>query len=409
MKIELLINDSADTRARYLGWAPSPCKVRLVNSPASKGPVDIVVASRTRAGGGQLVLFAAKTASPAKALNLSLPANGDPVTFFAAGEFGHPSAADHDVTLVITRHGSVLATMPVMVRIRKDATKLTAGERNRFIAALAKLNDKGHGLFKDFRDMHTQVSSPQAHGAPGFLPWHRAYLLDLERQLQLIDASVALPYWRFDQPAAALFTKDFLGESDTLGTVRFSASNPLQFWVTDGVPGIKRRPLFNVANQAANVQNDENATLAFGSAFAAFRELEGDPHGSAHVSFGGSISSIPTAAKDPLFFLLHANVDRLWAKWQKVNGRFDPAQADAFDSQLPAGNPVGHNLEDTMWPWNGVTGSPRPPTAPGGPMAASVCAAAPGPAPRVRDCLDYLGRVRAEARLGFGYDDVPYA
>ena len=57
--------------------------------------------------------------------------------------------------------------------------------------------------------MHTNVSSPQAHGAPGFLPWHRAYILDLERELQAIDPSVALPYWRFDRPAPNLFTLDF--------------------------------------------------------------------------------------------------------------------------------------------------------------------------------------------------------
>jgi len=42
--------------------------------------------------------------------------------------------------------------------------------------------------------------------------------------------------------------------------------------------------------------------------------IEIDPHGYAHTSFGGWISSVPTAAKDPLFFMLHANVDRLWAK-----------------------------------------------------------------------------------------------
>jgi hypothetical protein len=69
--------------------------------------------------------------------------------------------------------------------------------------------------------MHTQVSSPEAHGAPGFLPWHRAYLLDLERELQNIDPSVALPYWRFDQAAPNLFVKEFIGTSDPNGTVLF--------------------------------------------------------------------------------------------------------------------------------------------------------------------------------------------
>src|SRR5262249_51647375 len=217
-------------------------------------------------------------------------------------------------------------------RIRKNANTLTTGERDRFVSAFAQLNSQGLGRFADFRNMHTNVSSPQAHGAPGFLPWHRAYLLDLERELQAIDPSVALPYWRFDQPAPNLFNPNFIGVSDSNGTVSFAATNPLQFWVTDGIPGIARRPKFDTGSERANdglgnAVLSERQTLALGRQYAVFREMEADPHGSAHTSFGGFISSIPTAAKDPLFFLLHANVDRLWAKWQRRFGRFDPAVA----------------------------------------------------------------------------------
>jgi tyrosinase len=135
--------------------------------------------------------------------------------------------------------------------------------------------------------------------------------------------------------------------------------------------------------------------------------MEGNPHGVAHGNFGGSISSIPTAARDPLFFLLHCNVDRLWAKWQRLNGRFDPAQAASYDSA--AANRIGHHLPDTMWPWNGVTTPPRPSTAPGGTMAPSPIAGAPGLQPRVRDMLDFQGRVSSVSREGFDYDDVPFS
>ena len=215
------------------------------------------------------------------------------------------------------RNGTTLVgSVAVMVRIRKNANALTPGERDRFVAAFAQLNNQGAGRFTDFRDMHTNVSSPQAHGAPGFLAWHRAYLLDLERELQTIDPSVSLPYWRFDQAAPNIFSLEFLGVSDALGTVGFSATNPLQFWVTDGVPGINRRPFF-ATNTAPPGLRTEAQTLALGTQYPGFRTMEGNPHGSAHTSFGGSISSIGTAAKDPLFFLLHCNVDRLWAKWQK--------------------------------------------------------------------------------------------
>jgi tyrosinase len=254
--------------------------------------------------------------------------------------------------------------------------------------------------------MHVAVSLSQAHGAPAFLPWHRAYLLDLERELQVIDPSVALPYWRFDRPAPNIFTLDFFGVSDAIGTVRFSAANPLQFWKTDGVPGINRRPFFSTATAPPGLFT-EVQTLAIGNQYRDFRMMEGNPHGSAHVSFGGSISSPATAPKDPLFFLLHCNVDRLWAKWQQQFNRFNPAVTASFDSN--PSNPVGHNLTDTMWPWNGVTGAPRPPTAPGGTLATSPCVSAPGLQPRVQDALDFQGTIDAISRMGFDYDDVPFA
>ncbi len=241
--------------------------------------------------------------------------------------------------------------------------------------------------------MHTAASSPQAHGAQGFLPWHRAYLLDLERELQDIDPSVSLPYWRFDQAAPNLFTLDFLRRVGSPRHRQFSATNPLQFWMTDGVQGINRRPLFNTASAPGGLRT-EAQTLALGTAYPAFRTMEGNPHGSAHASFGGSISSVPTAAKDPLFFLLHCNVDRLWAKWQRQNSRFNPAVAAPTTATA---KPVGHNLNDTMWPWNGITGGTRPPTAPGGAMAASPCVSAPGPQPHVRQASTIRARSRRVA------------
>jgi len=212
-----------------------------------------------------------------------------------AGRFGRASVNNTDVKIEARNGTTVVGAVKIMVRIRKNANTLTAGERDRFVAAFAQLNNQGAGRFTDFRDMHTAVSSPQAHGAPGFLPWHRAYLLDLERELQAIDPSVSLPYWRFDQPAPNLFTREFFGVSDPLGTVQFSGSNPLRFWVTDGVPGINRRPFFNTTTSQPGVRT-EAQTLALGNTYPAFRTMEGNPHGSAHVSFGGSISSIPTAA-----------------------------------------------------------------------------------------------------------------
>jgi len=417
MKVELQINNSVATEARFVSWAPSPCRIRVTNPAGTILPtISVRITGVSVAGGGAVVFRSGTTGAFSNTLSLAVPRNGTSVPFFVAGRFGQPSVNNGDVRIEaraalipLVRPTTLVGSVQVMVRVRKNANTLTPGERDRFVSAFAQLNNQGAGRFADFRDMHTNVSSPQAHGAAGFLPWHRAYLLDLERELQAIDPSVALPYWRFDQPAPNIFTLDYLGVSNALGTVQFSATNPLQFWFTDGVQGINRRPFFSTAVAPPGLRT-EAQTLALGGAnnlYASFRTLEGNPHGSAHTSFGGSISSIGTAAKDPLFFLLHSNVDRLWAKWQRQNGRFDAALAASYDSN-PA-NPIGHNLVDTMWPWNGITGPPRPPTAPGGAMASSPCVSAPGAQPRVRSSLDYQGSVSALGREGFDYDDVQFA
>ena len=111
---------------------------------------------------------------------------------------------------------------------------------------------------------------------------------------------------------------------------------------------------------------------------------------------------IDTAAKDPLFFMLHANVDYLWAKWQWLNRRFDTAELATYPFLGSAGDPgltrVGHNLRDTMWPWNQETNSPRPPTAPGGDFPPSPTENAPGLVPTVGDMIDYQGTIDLGSR-----------
>jgi tyrosinase len=409
VQIELLINNSLDAAARYVSWALSPCKIRLSDPTGATAAVSVMVLKKPSSSGGSIVFYGTPDASSTASLQLVLPLDGTSVGFFLTGEFGKASTEDGDVAIQVLSGPNVIAEVPLMVRVRKDAKALTPGERDRFVSAMARLNNQGTGRFSDFRNMHTNLSSPQAHGAPGFLPWHRAYLLDLERALQALDPSVALPYWRFDQPAPTIFTTDFLGVSDPTGRVQFSSNNPLQFWKTDGVPGITRQPLFDTAAAGAVGVLSEAQTIGLGKDFTAFETMEDNPHGAAHVSFDGLISTIPTAARDPLFFLLHANVDRLWAKWQKRFGRFDVTVPAAFDSNLDnGGNPLGHNLNDTMWPWNGDTNPPRPPTAPGGFMAVSACVSAPGQSPEVQDCFDYQGIVGPNARMGFDYDDVQF-
>lgn len=409
MTVDLAL-PGADALGRvFLTWAPVAAEARLVD-PAGASAVKVTL--RSVGAGGQVRFATTRTHMGAPTLSLTLPTSGAPVRFFVAGAFGRPSGELGDALIEARGTGSagVLGSKPVTVRIRKDAQTLTAGERDRFLAALGTLNGGGSGRFRDFREMHVFRAVSEAHGNVGFLPWHRAYLLDLERELQAIDPTVTLPYWRFDRPAPKVFTRRFMGVPNSAGVLQFTAGHPFESWRTDNRPGIERTPGF-AANTAPHGLRTEVETIALGggspnATYARFLELESDPHGSAHMSFRlGFINDIGTAARDPLFFMLHANVDRLWAKWQWVHRRTDPVQARAFAQAVP--NRVGHRLADTMWPWNDVRTAPRPSAAPGGTLARSTATAAPGDKPTVRSMIDLQG-VGGGASLGFAYDDVPF-
>jgi tyrosinase len=435
MRIEISISNADAAGRNYLTWAPVRATLQLFDAPPNGGaPITVTVRNQDPQAGGQLEFAAFRGDPRTGILDLKLPTDSSPVEFIVAGVRGRPSLADGDAVLSVSRSGATqpLGTKRVMVRIRKNANTLTPAERDRFTTALAKLNDQGAGLFRNFREMHQeQIALDQAHGAPGFLSWHRAYLLDLERELQKIDPSVTLPYWRFDESAPNVFSRNFMGESGAAGNLIFSPTNLLRLWRTDGGPGISRRPQFDALTEPARNPVgpilDQAQTLALGGLNAVFDtgpnfagdprrggfdEMEGNPHGSAHVSFLGWIRSPATAPRDPLFFLLHCNVDRLWAVWQWLNDRFDGTQSNTYFHRGTATSPgaalIGHNLRDTMWPWNNQRGGLRPLNAPRTPFPVVPTAPWPGPAPMVGDMIDYHGLRNAGSAMNFAYDDVPY-
>ena len=62
-------------------------------------------------------------------------------------------------------------------------------------------------------------------------------------------------------------------------------------------------------------------------------------------ALAGGTMNYHTSPNDPVFFLHHANVDRIWAAWEQDH----PDSAE----YLPQGEGAdGWNGEDTMWPWH---------------------------------------------------------
>ncbi|WP_081675054.1 tyrosinase family protein [Daejeonella oryzae] len=329
----------------------------------------------------------------------------------------------------------ILSREGLMVRVRKNANNISAEERQRLLNAFVTFNNTFNG-YKNFIDIHSKAGNPEEHNGPGFLAWHRAYILDLEREFQTIDPGVTLPYWESGNPAPNIFSLDFLGSKPITSAdafVDFNINNPLNEWNVEGGPGIRRSTSFNndaAPSSAQSTLRNEVSTLALGTNYEAFRALEINPHGSLHNLTGGVsgdwMRSVATAVKDPIFFLLHSNVDRLWAKWQWINNRFDTQSTLTYSrlGSYPGSGTIhiGHYLNDTMWPWNGITGTytgsgtvlsgNRPTTAPGGafPNALSY-PLAPVANPKPFDMINYRNVstiTSINSGLGFCYDDVPF-
>jgi len=411
MNVEIKFPSYDAQQRTYVTWRPVEVKLRVTAPPPGVANVAVTVSAKSLSPGGKLRFATTLTHLGTPTLNLNLPTSGAQVSVWVGGEFQAPSSKYGDVTMEVrTNPGNQLVgSQPTMVRIRKNAEALSTVERDRFLTAMATLNGSGAGPYKNFRDMHVGgAPDAEAHGGPGFLPWHRAYLLDLERELQKIDAEVTLPYWRFDKAARNLFSRNFIGLPNFLGQVQFNAGHPLLGWVAVSGVGIQR----GNGNGPTTVPalNTEAQTLQPGGVlhpnYASFRDMQFNPHGSAHMSNGsGWITNPATAPRDPLFYLLHCNVDRLWAKWQWATKIHNPTDPKAFTPA--AGFPPGHRLNDALWPWCGPLAPPRPTTAPGGGLAASPMTAVPGVSPKIRDMIDYLGTV-SPTHQAFAYDDVPF-
>src|SRR3954452_22522965 len=82
-----------DTAGRnYLTWAAVEGTARLVDAPAAD-PVTVSLGT-AEGNGGRLEFSASRDGTRTGSLELSLPADGTPVSFWVAGAFGQPSSAD---------------------------------------------------------------------------------------------------------------------------------------------------------------------------------------------------------------------------------------------------------------------------------------------------------------------------
>ena len=204
-----------------------------------------------------------------------------------------------------------------MIRYRRNIDCLTADQLHDLREALAEiytLSAAAKNSFERIAGLHGNPSPTWCiHGSPGFLTWHRVYLAEFEDALRSVRPNVVLPYWNWSSgpttgvPAACSSPTYIDRNGDTV-------PNPLFSGPIAGGGSTSRRPDIDTTTFGDLATQAQSAIGQ--SDFNSFQSQLNGVHGSVHVRVGGNMSGVATAGFDPIFYLHHANVDRLWALWQ---------------------------------------------------------------------------------------------
>ncbi len=226
------------------------------------------------------------------------------------------------------------------------------------------------------------------HGGPAFLPWHRELCNRFETMLREVDPDLSLHYWDWNQDPHPLFTNTFMGNANgavgapwlvarfydpgvaddkfrddnvhalnqptpnpsTWGyALHANPADPPKDLTRDVQPGV---PPVGGVFQGSSWATDNQLIAAL--TYADFDNLmqgpTGGPHAAAHGWIGGNLSDPHMSFRDPFVFLLHSNVDRLWAMWQTQPGQSSRLDPDQIYGTLGSDPSINAPLQ----PWAGT-------------------------------------------------------
>jgi tyrosinase len=221
------------------------------------------------------------------------------------------------------------------------------------------------------------------HGSWFFLPWHRGYVLAFEANIREAviklhgPADWALPYWNYFKPNQFKLPPAFASPNWPNG----NGDNPLFVQQRYG-PHSDGNVYVPVDKINLNAMTDPDFTgvasggsRGFGGVDTGFEHggpkhgrIEQQPHDAVHGLVGGGdpqnpllpglMSDPDTAGLDPIFWLHHANIDRLWEVWrQNPATHVNPTEPNwikgpgsigerVFSMPMPGGNPWDYAPDD---------------------------------------------------------------
>jgi tyrosinase len=211
------------------------------------------------------------------------------------------------------------------------------------------------------------------HAGWFFAPWHRGYLYALENILRGIIVGLggpstwALPYWNYLKTGTNQYQ---IPPAFTAAKLPDNTPNPLFVTARFGPNGngnifVQIPPVSQQCQQATAYTSLAGRTNYGGgvTGFAHFAnstgQLENNPHNFVHGMVGGNsstgiwglMSDPGLAALDPIFYLHHCNIDRLWAAWN-ASGKTNPTDPAWLNGPTASGNRKFYMPKPDGTAWN---------------------------------------------------------
>jgi hypothetical protein len=277
--------------------------------------------------------------------------------------------------------------------IRRNVASISSTEKQDLVKAIISLNkDKKYPGLRDDRppvaDSPGGVSywfkqdeihqATHVHHGPAFLTWHREMCNRFEDLLRLVNPNLTLHYWDWTTDPRPLFTDTFMGSSSgpagepwkTAGFYDESA-DPYRDDITTHTSPYELHA--NPADPPRSLERDLSPgkpSLPFTDAeitsTATYQEMRyglENVHDYIHGYIGGTIGNPHTSFRDPFVFLLHSNVDRLFAMWQwrDPKKKFDrdlvygsESASTAASAAAITGDPKAVGILTPLEPWAGI-------------------------------------------------------
>lgn len=213
-------------------------------------------------------------------------------------------------------------------RVRKEVSDLSQTEWREYVRAVQKIHETpsggGDSVFSSFIRKHA-VDALQWHGGQYFLPAHRQMIWEYENALRQVNPDITLPYydwsinneqWPYDivwrkvggANGGAIPLKPFFEWRSPLPSDHLVTRTMVYRQLTNGfgetIQPFESRDTLDRLNQLSQLSFQQ---------FATFVEII---HGLPHVQIGGDMRDGQYSPSDPVFYLHHAFIDKIWRDWQ---------------------------------------------------------------------------------------------